>query len=230
MNPVPVIFDCDGLLVDTHGHWDRAYAVLFTRYQVPLRRDDRLHLVGLGLERLGHALADLLGYPVPPAVLSQQIRDLVSSNTGAGVVALPGAIHLITALAGTRPLAVASNSPVEVVQDYLHATGIPDVFDTLVGAGDTEHPKPAPDIYLEAASRLGAPCAHVVVLDDSLIGVQAARAADATVFAIPDLPETRSLAHRSFPSLADPTLWDAFGLTMPPDASPVPQPRDPDAV
>ncbi|MGH3869792.1 MAG: hypothetical protein ACRDQ4_27575 [Pseudonocardiaceae bacterium] len=60
MTPPPVIFDCDGLLADTHGHWDRTYTALFTRYRVPLHRADRRHLVGLGLERLGHALADLL--------------------------------------------------------------------------------------------------------------------------------------------------------------------------
>ncbi|MGH3897291.1 MAG: hypothetical protein ACRDTA_03385 [Pseudonocardiaceae bacterium] len=80
MNLPPVIFDCDGLLVDTHGHWDRAYTALFTRYQVPLRRHDRRRLVGLGLERLGYALADLLGHPVPPKVLAQQIRKLVATT------------------------------------------------------------------------------------------------------------------------------------------------------
>ncbi|MGH3896726.1 MAG: HAD family hydrolase [Pseudonocardiaceae bacterium] len=157
-----MIFDCDGLLVDTHGHWDRAYTALFTRYQVPLRRHDRRRLVGLGLERLGYALADLLGRPVPPGVLAEQI------------------------------------------------------FDTIVGAGDADHPKPAPDLYQETCRRLGIPCSLVVVLEDSLIGVQAARAAGTTVFAIPTLAETRSVAHRSFSTLADPELWDVLGLTPTP--------------
>lgn len=219
MNPSPVIFDCDGLLVDTHGHWDRAYTALFTRYRVPLRRDDRRRLVGLGLELLGHALADLLGHPVPPRVLAQQIRELLATNTGAGVVALPGALELVTALAGTRPLAIASNSPAEITRDYLQATGIPNVFDTIVGAGDADHPKPAPDLYQETCRRLGVPpCSRVVVLEDSLIGVQAARAAGTTIFAIPNLAETRPVAHRSFPTLADPELWGVLGLTAAPDA------------
>jgi HAD superfamily hydrolase (TIGR01509 family) len=227
MNPPPVIFDCDGLLVDTHGHWDRAYTALFTRYQVPLRRADRRRLVGLGLERLGHALADLLDHPAPPGALAQQIRELVVTNTGAGVVALPGARELVTALAGTRPLAIASNSPAEITRDYLQATGIPDTFDTIVGAGDADHPKPAPDLYQETCRRLGVPCSQVVVLEDSLIGVQAARAAGTTVFAIPNLAETGPVAHRSFPTLADPELWDALCLTAAPDARTVPQPRRP---
>lgn len=227
MNPSTVIFDCDGLLVDTHGNWDCAYTALFTRYRVPLRRDDRRRLVGLGLERLGHALADLLGHPVPPGVLAQQIRELVATNTGAGVVALPGALELVTALAGTRPLAIASNSPAEITRDYLQATGIPDVFDTIVGAGDADHPKPAPDLYQETCRRLGVSYSRVVVLEDSLIGVQAARAAGTTVFAIPNLPETHPVAHRSFLTLADPELWDVLGLTAAPDVGTVPQPRHP---
>ncbi len=223
MNPPPVIFDCDGLLVDTHGHWDRAYNALFTGYGVPLRRDDRRRLVGLGFERLGHSLADLLGHPAPPRVLAQQVRELVATDTGAGIVALPGARELVTALAGTRPLAITSNNPVEITRDYLRTAGIPDVFSTIVGAGDTDHPKPAPDLYQETCRRLGVPCSQVVVLEDSLIGVQAARAAGITVFAIPNLPETRPIAHRSFPTLADPELWDVLGITAALDTDTIPQ-------
>jgi HAD superfamily hydrolase (TIGR01509 family) len=214
------------VLVGTHGHWDRAYAALFAGYGVPLRRDDRRRLVGLGLERLGHALADLLGHPVPPKVLAQQIRELVATDTGAGVVALPGARELVTALAGTRPLAITSNSPVEITRDYLRTTGIPaDVFYTIVGAGDTDHPKPAPALYQETCRRLNVPPSRVVVLEDSIIGVQAARAAGTTVFAIPNLPETRPIAHRSFPTLADPEPWVFSGS---PQHSTPPPSRDSD--
>lgn len=160
-------------------------------------------------------------------MLAQQIRELVATNTGAGVFALPGALELVTALAGTRPLTIASNSPAEITREYLQATGIPEVFDAIVGAGDADHPNPAPDLYQETCRRLGVPCSLVVVLEDSLIGVQAARAA---VFAIPNLAETRPVAHRSFPTLADPELWDVLCLTAAPDAGAVPQPRHPGGV
>lgn len=223
MNPAPVVFDCDGLLVDTHGHWDRAYTTLFTRYGAHLHRDDRRHLVGLSLQRLGHALADLLGHRVSPGVLAQEIHELVATNTGAGITPLPGAQVLVTALAGTRPLAITSNNPAEIVRDYLHTTGIPNVFDTIIGADDINRPKPAPDLYHHTCRQLGVPCASVIVLEDSPIGVESALAAGTTVFAIPDLPQTRSLAHRSFPSLTDPTLWDALDLTPAPSALPLPR-------
>jgi len=212
MNPVPVIFDCDGLLVDTHGHWDRAYTALFTRYGSSLQPADRRRLYGLSLQRLGHALADLLDHPVPAGVLAQEIRELLATNTGAGITAMPGAHELLTALAGTRPLAITSNNPVEIVRDYLHATGIPDVFDTIVGADNIHRPKPAPDLYHHTCHQFGVPPTSVIVLEDSPTGIRAARAAHTTVFAIPDLPETRPLAHRSFPSLTDPTLWEALDL------------------
>lgn len=214
MNPAPVIFDCDGLLVDTHGHWDRAYTALFTRYGRRLLSADRRRLYGLSLQRLGHTLADLLDHPVPAEVLAQEIRGLVATNTGAGIAAMPGARELVTALAGTRPLAITSNNPIEIIHDYLHTTGIPDVFDTIVGADDLHRPKPAPDLYHHTCQRLGVPPTSVIVLEDSPTGIRAARAAHTTVFAIPDLPETRPLAHRSFPSLTDPTLWEALDLDL----------------
>lgn len=227
MTPAPVIFDCDGLLIDTHGHWDRAYNTLFNRYGGRLQREDRRRLVGLGLERLGQNLAQLLGHPVPPQVLAQEIHELVATNTGAGIFPLPGARELVTALAGTRPLAIASNNPAEIVRDYLHATAIPDAFTTIVGANDSSRPKPAPDLYQQACRELGVPCSSVIVLEDSPIGIHAARVAGTTVFAIPHLPQTHQLAHRSFASLADPTLWDALDLTVIPHA--LPQPRRPSA-
>jgi len=223
MNPAPVIFDCDGVLVDTHGHWDRAYTTLFTRYRARLHRDDRRRLVGLSLERLGQALADLLGHPVSPGVLAQEIRELLATNTGADITPLPGAHELITALADTRPLAITSNNPAEIVRDYLHATGVPNVFDIIIGASDINHPKPAPDLYQHTCRQLGVPCTSVIVLEDSFIGVQSALAAGTTVFAIPTLPQTRPLAHRSFPSLIDPTLWNALDLTTATGA--IPRPR-----
>lgn len=68
-----------------------------------------------------------------------------------------------------------------------------------VGADNINYPKPAPDLYQQTCRQLGVPCAGVIVLKDSLIGVQSALAARTTVFAIPDLPRTRPLAHRSFP-------------------------------
>jgi beta-phosphoglucomutase-like phosphatase (HAD superfamily) len=84
---------------------------------------------------------------------------------------------------------------------------------TIVGAGDTDHPKPAPALCQETCRRLNVPPSRVVVLEDSIIGVQATRAAGTTVFAIPNLPQTRPIAHRSFPTLADPELWGVLGLT-----------------
>ncbi|MGH3869791.1 MAG: hypothetical protein ACRDQ4_27570 [Pseudonocardiaceae bacterium] len=85
-----------------------------------------------------------LDHPAPPGALAQQIRELVATNTGAGVLALPGAPELVTALTGTRPLAITSNSPAEITRDYLQATGIPDTFDTIVGVSPVgRYPAPA---------------------------------------------------------------------------------------
>jgi HAD superfamily hydrolase (TIGR01509 family) len=209
----PVVFDCDGLLVSTQGAWDRAYARIASRYGTTLTSRDRHALVGLQLEQLGHALAALLGHPAPPRQLGQEVYALVCEGSGREIGPMPGAVALVRALYGTRPLAVASNTPHRIVTAYLERAGILGAFDAVVCSDHVASPKPAPDVYLAACERLGHNPGACAALEDSPAGGAAALAAGMYVIAVPSAPDLVFPAHQHAASLSDPALRQTLGLT-----------------
>jgi HAD superfamily hydrolase (TIGR01509 family) len=208
-----VIFDCDGLLISTQGAWDRAYAQLAMRYGARLTSRDRHALVGLQLEPLGHALAGLLGHPAPPAQLATEIHDMVRNGAGNGPAPMPGAISLVTALYGTRPLAVASNTPEQIVTAYLDDAGILHAFDAVICSDQVSCPKPAPDIYLAACRALGRDPGECLALEDSPTGAIAALTAGLYLIGVPSATDLLFPAHQHAATLNDPALWQSLGLT-----------------
>lgn len=210
----PVVFDCDGLLVSTQGAWDGAYARIASRYGTTLTSRDRHALVGLQLEQLGHALAALLGHPAPPRQLGQEAYALVSEGAGREAGPMPGAVALVRALCGTRPLAVASNTPHQIVTAYLERAGILGAFDAIVCSDHVAHPKPAPDVYLAACERVGHNPAACTALEDSPTGGAAALAAGMYLVAVPSAPDLVFPAHQHAASLSDPALWQTLGLAQ----------------
>jgi HAD superfamily hydrolase (TIGR01509 family) len=212
----PIVFDCDGILINTQGAWDRAYTQLADRYGTKLTSRDRHALVGLQLGPLGEALARLLGYPAPPEQLGQQVYELVCEGSGNEPVPMPGALSLIGALHGTRPLAVASNTPHQIVSAYLGGdAGILDAFDTIVCSNSDQvgHPKPAPDVYLTACRRLGHPPRTCVAVEDSPTGATAALTAGMYLIGVPSAPDLVFPAHRHAATLNDAGLWQMLGIT-----------------
>lgn len=207
--PGPAIFDCDGTLVATEGVWDAAYTTIFDRYHTPLHRSDRHRLIGLTLDALGHELARLLHRPHLHRELGTEALTLVTKNLDRDLIALPGAIELITALAGHRPIGIASNNLHTVVTEYLTRIGIIDMIDVIVGSDDVTAPKPAPDVYLRACHLLATDPTEAVAIDDSVTGVVAARAAGLYVIAVPSQPDLPLPADAIYPNLADPRLMEA---------------------
>jgi HAD superfamily hydrolase (TIGR01509 family) len=206
------VFDCDGLLVSTQGAWDRAYELIAARYGTTISTADRHALVGLQLGPLGHALARLLGHPASAAQLSAQICELVQSAPRSGHAPMPGAVELVTALYGSRPLAVASNTPRGIVVAYLKSAGLAEAFDVVVGSDQVARPKPAPDVYLAACRGVRAEPAGCAAFEDSPAGASAALAAGLYVIGVPSAPDLAFPAHRHADSLADPALWQAMGV------------------
>jgi len=207
-----VVFDCDGLLVNTQGAWDRAYETLFNHYGQHLKPADRRGLVGLQLIPLGHRLAQLLGRPAAPHVLGRQLYDLVQTNLGGGHAPTPGAVDLVHALAGTRPLAIASNTPAPIVRAYLEPHFDLAAFDAILGSDTAARPKPAPDVYLDACTALGAAPGATVAFEDSPTGAAAALAAGMYLIAVPSAPDLHFDAHLHVPDLTDARLWNHLGI------------------
>jgi HAD superfamily hydrolase (TIGR01509 family) len=187
--PTAVVFDNDGLLLDTESVWTRAEQDLFERRAMEFTPADKRRLVGTSAEIAGGILEARLGEPGRAAELIEELNELVVAELEHGVEAMVGARELLRDLRGRgTPLGLVSNSPVVFVRRSLQIVGLADQFDVIVSAHETSAPKPAPDPYLEACRRLAVePGPAVVALEDSPTGVQAARAAGLTVIGIPSI-------------------------------------------
>ena len=187
--PDAVIFDNDGLLLDTESVWTRAEEDLFERRGHEFTPADKLELVGSSAAIAGGILERRLGEPGRAGELIEELNELVVAELERGVEAMVGARELLATL-GERgtPLALVSNSPIIFVRRSLQIVGLEDSFDVILSAHEVGAPKPAPDPYLEACRRLGIePGPMVFALEDSPSGVAAAVAAGLTVIGIPSV-------------------------------------------
>ncbi|HEX7293455.1 MAG TPA: HAD family phosphatase [Solirubrobacterales bacterium] len=187
--PEAVVFDNDGLLLDTESVWTRAEEDLFRRRGIPFTPEHKRELVGTSAAIAGGILERRLGEPGRAAALIEELNELVVAELEHGVEAMVGARELLHKLKqrGT-PIGLVSNSPLRFVRRSLEIVGFHDDFDVVLSAHEVAAPKPAPDPYLEACRRLGVePGPAVIALEDSPTGVAAARAAGLTVIGIPSL-------------------------------------------
>lgn len=191
MTPLPdaVVFDNDGLLLDTESVWTRAERNLFERRGIEFTPEHKRELVGSSAEIAGGILERRLSEPGRAAELIEELNELVVAELEHGVEAMVGARELLGGLKrrGT-PIGLVSNSPIVFVRRSLEIVGFHEHFDVVLSAHEVAAPKPSPEPYLEACRRLGVePGPSVVALEDSPTGVAAARAAGLTVIGIPSL-------------------------------------------
>ena len=221
--PAAVIFDNDGLTLDTEHTWTRAESALYARYDVEFTLDHKREMLGTSGAKSALAMERHLGLPGRGRELHHELRELVHAELdGTGVEPMPGVLDLLAALREHGvPLGLATNSSRQFATRALRAAGLYDCFDALVSAEEVERPKPAPDVYLETAARLGVEAPACVALEDSETGVAAARAAGMTVVGVPSFPGVAlEAANLVAPSLADPRVWSLLGL--PETGRPVP--------
>jgi len=187
--PTAVVFDNDGLLLDTESVWTRAEYDLFESRGLEFTPAHKLELVGTSAAIAGGVLERRLGEPGRAVELIEELNALVIAELEHGVEAMVGARELLQALRerGT-PIGLVSNSPLAFVRRSLEIVGFDDRFDVVISAHEVAAPKPAPDPYLEACRRLAVDAGpDVVALEDSPTGVAAARAAGLTVIGVPSL-------------------------------------------
>jgi HAD superfamily hydrolase (TIGR01509 family) len=187
--PEAVIFDNDGLLLDTESVWTRAEEDLFDSRGTAFTPADKRELVGTSAAVAGAVLERRLEEPGRAEELIEELNALVVAELEHGVEAMIGARELLHTLRGRgTPIGLVSNSPLVFVERSLQLVGFEDHFDVVLSAHEVAAPKPAPDPYLEACRRLGIqPGPDVVVLEDSPTGVAAARAAGLTVIGVPSI-------------------------------------------
>ena len=210
-----IVFDNDGLLLDTEHAWTRAEVELFARRGAAFTEDHKRDLIGTSRTESALKVERMLDLPGRGEALMDELHELVLAELAAGVPPRPGALELVAAArAAGLPLGLASNSSREFLERALAVSELANGhFDVVVSADDVSAPKPAPDIYLAACAALGAAPAGSAALEDSPPGVAAARAAGMYVIAVPYFPDTviegASLMARS---LADPEVAAALGL------------------
>jgi len=200
-----IVFDMDGLLLDTEVLWQRAEAELFRRHGANYTIADALAVMGTSFDVTARYFAERLGEPAEHgATLVDELRVLMLAELSREVAARPGAVELVERLRNRVPLALASNSSRNLVDAALLTAGLTDAFDAIVTADDVQHAKPAPDLYLLACERLGVKPGEALALEDTAPGIAAAKAAGLTCIAVPQFAETdASAADRIIDSLEE---------------------------
>lgn len=218
MRPLPtgaeaVVFDCDGLLVDTEACATVAETAIFAAHGHPFGPEQKALVIGRTVEAAGEAMAQYFGRPDAGAEIAAELLERVRKELSRGAAALPGAADLVRACRAAVPVAVASNSPRELLDAALWSAGLADCFTHSFAADEVRSPKPAPELYLTACATLGAAPERSVAFEDSATGIASARAAGLYVAVVPSLPGA-GLDHDWLgDSLADPAVRDwARGL------------------
>ena len=181
-----VIFDLDGVLVDSEQVWGSEREHL-TRESGGHWHEGALRaMMGMSSVEWSRYMHEQLGVPLPPEEISREVVRRVGESYAEHLPLIEGAAEAVRRLAARWPLAVASSANREIIDSVLELTGLAGAFAATVSSEEVPHGKPAPDVYLEASSRLGVEPADAAAVEDSTNGLLSARAAGLTVVAIPN--------------------------------------------
>lgn len=208
-----VIFDMDGLLLDTEKLLVRFWVQAANEAGFPMTRENALSIRSLHRSFAVPYLKELFGEEFDYAKIRSRRMELMSDYLSKNPLELkPGAVELLTFL-NERGLhtAIATATDMERTRDYLQRTGVLEKFDTLVSAAMVERGKPKPDIYIYAAKQLGLKPEECIALEDSPNGVRSAADAGCKTIMVPDLtPPDNELSNIIF-AKAD-SLCDVIGI------------------
>ncbi len=186
MTIAAVIFDLDGVLLDSEPVWNEARETLTRdsggRWSPEAVRD----MMGMSSPEWSRYMHDELGVPLAPEEISRDVVARVRERYGAGLPLIEGAVDAVRALAAHWPLGLASSANREIIDLALGLSGLAALFATSVSSEEVAAGKPAPDVYLEAASRLAVSPAAAAAVEDSTNGLLSARAAGMAVIAVPN--------------------------------------------
>ena len=184
--PDAVIFDLDGVILDSEQLWNQAKEQL-VRGAGGTWRDDAPHtMMGMSAPEWSAYLHDELGVPLDPKAIDREVGTRMEELYRERLPLLPGAVEAVRALAVQWPLGLASSSNREIIDLALQEAGVAEAFAATVSSEEVERGKPAPDVYLEAARRIGVRPATCVAVEDSSNGLRSAAAAEMTVIAVPN--------------------------------------------
>jgi HAD superfamily hydrolase (TIGR01509 family) len=206
-----VVFDLDGVVVDSEQVWDEV------REQLARERGGRWHeraqadMMGMSSPEWSRYMHDVIGLAEPPEEINDEVVSRMLERYRIELPLIDGAVDAVRRLAPHFPLGVASSSNRPLIEIVLERAGIADLFDAVVSSEEVAAGKPAPDVYLEAAKRLGLDPGRAAAIEDSSNGVRSAHAAGMRVIAVPN-------AH--YPPAADALTLAAAVVSSPAELTP----------
>jgi HAD superfamily hydrolase (TIGR01509 family) len=211
-----VIFDMDGVLTDSEPLINAAAVAMFREMGLVVQPEDFLPFVGTGEDRYIGGVAEKYGLPLDLAAAKKRTYEIYLDLVPQRLQAHPGAPALVRACqqAGLK-VALASSADRIKIDANLREIGLPPAtWDAVVSAEDVVNKKPAPDIFLAAARKLGAAPGACVVIEDAVNGVQAAKAAGMRCVAVAHTFPSEKLAGADLvrPNIAELSLQD-LGVT-----------------
>ena len=186
MTPAAVIFDLDGVLIDSEPLWNAAREALVRESGGHWRDDAPRAMMGMSSPEWSAYLHDELGVPMDTGAISRDVVRRMEEAYRDGLPLLLGASEAVRALAARWPLGLASSANREVIDLVLSVADFGDAFRVAVSSEEVPRGKPAPDVYLETARRLGVDPARCAAIEDSSNGLRAAAAAQMAVIAVPN--------------------------------------------
>ena len=181
-----LIFDLDGVLVDSESVWDRARRGIVAENGGTWKPEATAAMMGMSSSEWSRYLHDELGAALDPEELNTRVVQRVLDAYHRQVPALPGAVDTVRRLASRWPLGLASSANRPVIDTVLENTALTDCFAATVSGDEVDRGKPAPDVYLAAARKLGVDPAAAAAVEDSSNGLRSAAAAGMVVIAIPN--------------------------------------------
>ncbi len=203
-----VVFDLDGVLIDSEPVWERVRRELVAEHGGQWAPDAQSRLMGMSTPEWARYLSEDLGVGLSPDEVAAMVIDRMAASYRERVPLLPGAVEAVRRLAARWPLALASSAPAVLIEIVLESAGLRPYFAVTMSAEQVPHGKPAPDIYLAVAARLGYPPPGCAAIEDSSNGIRSAAAAGLRAIAIPRPqypPDPAALATAGLvlPGLAD---------------------------
>ena len=181
-----VVFDLDGVLLDSEQVWDEVREQLARerggRWSESAQRD----MMGMSSPEWSRYLHDVVGLTDSPQEINAEVVRRMLDRYRAHLPLLPGALDAVRRLAAEWPLGLASSSNRPLIEGFLDAAGVRDVFAATVSSEEVAAGKPAPDVFLEAARRLDVAPSRCAAIEDSANGLRAAKAAGMRVVALPN--------------------------------------------
>jgi HAD superfamily hydrolase (TIGR01509 family) len=181
-----VIFDLDGVLIDSEHVWDEI------REELARERGGRWHeraqrdMMGMSSVEWSRYMHDVIGLAESPEEISDEVVRRLAAHYRDELPLIEGSREAVASLAARWPLAIASSSNKPIIDLVLELSGLGPLFRKTVSSEEVAHGKPAPDVYVEAARRLGVAPGRCAAIEDSSNGILAAGAAGMRVVAIPN--------------------------------------------